>query len=184
MNQGATVVVHDKLRDALMRDEQYDQSALPELTFSESVTFHLNGHTAYVFHIPAAHTSGDAAIHFTDVNVIHTGDVMFNGMFPFIDLDGGGSVDGFIAGQQRMFTMADDATKIIPGHGPLASKGDLKAAIDMLIDAKARVKALVDSGKSLDEIKAANPLSAYSGWSWDFITTERMTETLYRDLAD
>ena len=94
MERGATVVSHDNLREALTRDEQYDQSALPELTFNDSVTFHLNGHTAYVFHIPSAHTSGDAGIHFTDVNVIHTGDVMFNGMFPFIDIDGGGSVDG------------------------------------------------------------------------------------------
>lgn len=184
MDQGATVVVHDNLRDALTRDEQYDQAALPELTFSESVTFHLNGHTAYVFHIPAAHTSGDAAIHFTDVNVIHTGDVMFNRLFPFIDLDGGGSVDGYIAGQQRMIAMADGSTKIIPGHGPLATRADLQAAVDMLSDARARVQALVDAGRSLDEVKAANPLAAYASWSWDFITTERMIETLYRDLAD
>ena len=184
MEQGATVVVHDNLRQALTEDEQYDQSALPELTFSDSVTFHLNGHTAYVFHIPSAHTSGDAAIHFKEVNVIHTGDVMFNGMFPFIDLDGGGSVDGFIAGQQRMHAMADDATKIIPGHGPLASKADLKAAIDMLVDAQAMVKALVDDGLSLEEVQEANPLARYASWNWNFITTERMTATLYRSLTE
>jgi len=184
MQQGATIVAHDNLRDALTRDDQYDQSALPELTFSDSVTFHLNGHTAYVFHIPAAHTGGDAAIHFTDVNVIHTGDVLFNRLFPFIDLDGGGSVDGYIAGQKRLVALADGNTKIIPGHGPLASRVDLQAALDMLVDAKARVKALVDAGKSLDEVKAANPLTAYDAWSWDFITTERMIETLYRDLTN
>lgn len=184
MEKGATVVVHDKLRQALTEDEQYDQSALPELSFSDSVTFHLNGHTAYVFHIPSAHTSGDAAIHFKDVNVIHTGDVMFNGMFPFIDLDGGGSVDGFIAGQQKMHAMADDETKIIPGHGPLASKADLQTAIDMLIDAQAMVKALVDDGRSLEEVQEANPLSKYQSWNWDFITTERMTATIYRSLTE
>jgi cyclase len=184
MEMGATIVAHDKLRQALTEDDQYDQSALPELTFNDSVTFHLNGHTAYVFHIPSAHTSGDAGIHFTDVNVIHTGDVLFNGMFPFIDLDGGGSVDGYIAGQQRMIGMADDATKIIPGHGPLASKADLQTAVDMIIDSQARVKALVDQGMSLDEVKEANPLSVYQDWSWDFITTEVFTETLYRSLSD
>ena len=184
MDMGATVVAHDNLRQALTQDEQYDQSALPELTFNDSVTFHLNGHTAYVFHIPSAHTSGDAAIMFTDVNVLHTGDVMFNGMFPFIDLDGGGSVDGFIAGQQHMIAMADDETKIIPGHGPLASKADLQTAVDMLIDSQARVKALVDDGMSLDEVKEANPLSVYDSWNWDFITTERMTETIYRSLTE
>ena len=184
MEQGATVVVHDNLRQALTQDEQYDQSALPELTFSDSVTFHLNGHTAYVFHIPDAHTSGDAAIHFREVNVIHTGDVMFNGMFPFIDLDGGGSVDGYIAGQQMMHSMADDETRIIPGHGPLASKADLQAAIDMLIDAQAMVKALVDDGMSLEQVQEANPLSKYQSWNWDFITTERMTATIYRSLTE
>lgn len=184
MERGATVVAHDRLRQALTEDDQYDQATLPELTFSDSVTFHLNGHTAYVFHIPNAHTSGDAGIHFTDVNVIHTGDVMFNGMFPFIDLDGGGSVDGYIAGQQKMIAMSDDRTRIIPGHGPLASKADLQAAVDMLIDSQARVKALVDQGRSLDEVKAANPLSVYDSWNWDFITTERFTETLYRSLTE
>ncbi len=183
MAEGATVVVHDNLRQALTQDAQYDQSALPELTFNDSVTFHLNGHTAYVFHIPSAHTSGDAAIHFREANVIHTGDVMFNGMFPFIDLDGGGSVDGFIAGQQQIIAMADGDTRIIPGHGPLADRADLQAAVDMLIDAQAMVKALVDEGMSLDDVKAANPLNKYASWNWDFITTERMTETLYRSLT-
>lgn len=182
-DKGATVIGHDNVRRALLADEQFDQAGLPELTFNDAVTFHLNGHTAYVFHIPSAHTDGDAAIHFTDVNVLHTGDVLFNGIFPFIDLDGGGSVDGYIAGQQKLLSLADDDTKIIPGHGPLAGKADLKAANDMLIDAQARVSALIKAGKSLDEIKAADPLAAYAGWSWDFITTERMIETLFRSLT-
>jgi cyclase len=184
MERGATVIVHDNLREALVADEQYDQSALPELTFNDSVTFHMNGHTAWVFHIPSAHTSGDAAILFREVNVLFTGDVLFNGIFPFIDLDGGGSVDGFIAGQQRMLGMIDDQTTVIPGHGPLGNKADLQAAVDMLIDAQARVKALVDEGRSLDDIQAADPLAPYASWYWDFITTERMVQTLYRSLTE
>jgi len=180
---GATVVAHDNLRRALLTDDEFDQSGIPELTFNDSVTFHLNGHSAYVFHIPSAHTDGDAAIKFPEVNVIHAGDVFFNKIYPFIDLDGGGSVDGFIAGQQEILSMADDATRIIPGHGPLASKADLQAAVDMLIDAKSRVKALVDAGKSNDEVLAENPLSVYDSWSWDFITTEVMTNTIYRSLT-
>ena len=183
-DMGTTVLAHDNLRQALVADEEFPASGLPELTFNDSVTFHLNGQTAYIFHIPSAHTSGDSAIHFTDANVLHTGDVLFNGIFPFIDLDGGGSVDGYIAGQQRMLAMVDDDTTVIPGHGPLATRADLEAALDMLVDAQARVKALVDDGKSLDEVKAANPLSSYESWSWGFITTERMTETLYRSLAE
>lgn len=180
---GATLVAHDNLRRTLQANEQFDQSGLPELTFNDSVTFHLNNQPASVFFIPTAHTSGDAAIHFSDANVIHAGDVFFNKVFPFIDLDGGGAVDGFIAGQQRIVDMADNATKIIPGHGPLASKADLQTAVDMLIDAKARVKTLVDSGMSNDEVLQENPLSVYDSWSWDFITTEVMTNTLYRSLT-
>ena len=180
---GATVVAHDNLRRALLADEQFEQSGIPELTFNDSVTFHLNGRTAYVFHIPSAHTDGDAAIKFTDVNVIHAGDIFFNRVFPFIDIAGGGSVDGFIAGQQAILSMADDNTRIIPGHGPLANKADLQTAVDMLIDAKSRVKALVDAGKSLEEIQADNPLSTYDSWSWDFITTAIMTETIHRELT-
>jgi glyoxylase-like metal-dependent hydrolase (beta-lactamase superfamily II) len=181
---GTTVLAHDNLRQALVDDENFPRSGLPELTFNDSVTFHLNGQTAYIFHIPSAHTSGDSAIHFTEANVLHTGDVLFNRIFPFIDIDGGGSLDGYIAGQQRMLGMIDDETTVIPGHGPLADKADLQAALDMLIDAQARVQALVDDGMSLDEVKAANPLAPYESWSWGFITTERMTETLYRSLAE
>lgn len=180
---GATVVAHNNLRQALIEDETFDQSGLPELTFDESVTFHLNGHTSYVFYIPMAHTSGDAAIQFVEANVIHAGDVFFNKVFPFIDIDGGGSVAGFIAGQQKILSMANAATKIIPGHGPLASPGDLQTAIDMLIDARLRISALVNAGHSIDAILAENPLSVYDSWSWDFITTEVMTRTIHRELT-
>ena len=159
--------------------------ALPEVTFSDAVTFHLNGHTANVFHIPHAHTDGDAVIHFQEVNVIHSGDILFNGLFPFIDLDSGGSVSGYIAGQEIILSMADANTKIISGHGPLGNKADLQAAHDMLVDALARVKKLVDAGKSAEEILAEIPLASYhDDWNWGFITTERMTETLYRSLSE
>lgn len=180
---GATVVAHDNLRQALLKDEQFDQSGIPEITFNDSVTFHLNGHTAYIFHIPSAHTDGDAAVKFPEVNVVHAGDVFFNKVFPFIDLDGGGSVDGFIAGQREILSMVDNDTRIIPGHGPLASKADLQTAVDMLTDAKSRVKALVDAGKTNEEVLQENPLSVYDSWSWPFITTEVMTNTIYRSLT-
>jgi len=136
-----------------------------------------------VFHVANAHTDGDSAIHFHEVNVIHAGDAMFNKLFPFIDLDSGGSVSGFIAAQKKILSMANDQTTIVPGHGVLANKADLQAAVDMLIDAQTRVKALVDAGKSKEEILATNPLADYHDiWNWGFITTERMTETLYRSL--
>lgn len=181
--KGATVVAHDNLRRALV-NEGFDAAGLPQLTFDSTVTIHLNGHTAEIEHIASAHTDGDAFIYFPEANVLHTGDAMFNYLFPFIDLDGGGSVDGFIAAQQRMLAVANDATRIIPGHGPLASKADLQVALTMLIDAKNRVQVLVDQGMSQDEVLAENPLADYGEtWSWGFISTEVMTQTLYRALS-
>ena len=181
--KGATVVAHDNLRRQMVKDGS-NRAALPGLTFTDAVTFHLNGHTANVFHVANAHTDGDAVIHFPEVNIIHAGDAMFNKMFPFIDLDSGGSLSGFIAAQKKIIALADDETKIIPGHGELANKSDLQVAIDMLEDAQARVKALVDAGKSQEEVIAADPLAVYADeWTWDFITADRMTESIYRSLT-
>ncbi|HUD97159.1 MAG TPA: MBL fold metallo-hydrolase, partial [Woeseiaceae bacterium] len=158
--------------------------ALPQITFSHSMTFHLNGHEAFVFHVPSAHTDGDARLFIRDANVMHTGDALVNGIFPFIDLDSGGSVAGYIAAQKDMLSLIGAETRIIPGHGPLANKADLQAAHDMLADARDRVQALVDDGRSEEEVLAANPLEMYhEDWNWQFITTERMTRTLYRDLT-
>ncbi|MFQ5547419.1 MAG: MBL fold metallo-hydrolase [Woeseia sp.] len=181
---GALIVTHDNIRHRML-EEDVAEDALPIITFSDAVTFHLNGQRAFVFHVANAHTDGDAVIHFPDVNVVHTGDLHFNGMFPFIDLDRGGSVAGYLAGQEEILELADSDTKIIPGHGPLASEADLQAAHDMLADALARVGKLVDAGKSQAEILAENPLGSYhDDWNWDFITTERMTQTLYRSLTE
>jgi cyclase len=180
---GATIVAHHQLRERMIAEDAA-RDALPELTYSDSVTFHLNGYTIHVFHVANAHTDGDSVIQFPEVNVIHTGDAMFNKLFPFIDLDSGGSVDGYIAAQQLVLSLANDETKIIPGHGVLANKAELQAAVDMLIDSQARVKALIDAGNDLEQIKTANPLADYHDtWNWEFITTEVMTETLYRSLT-
>jgi cyclase len=182
---GAIIVAHDNIRKRMQGDPKLETGpgALPVLTFSDAVTFHVNGNEAFVFHIESAHTDGDAAIQFRNVNVIFAGDVMFNGLFPFIDLDNGGSVDGYIAGQQQLLAMADDATKIVPGHGPVANKADLRRNLDVLIAAQALVEPLVEKGMSADDIVAANPLEPYESYSWEFITTERMTRTLVRSLT-
>lgn len=186
---GATIIGHDNVWQRLLDGsatadgKRAAQESMPEITFSDSVTFHLNGHEAFVFHVAHAHTDGDAVIVFPQANVIHTGDVFFNGLFPFIDLASGGSVDGYIAAQEEVLSRAGPDTRIIPGHGPLASKADLQAAHDMLVDARKSVMALVDEGKSADEIVAASPLASYDAdWSWDFIDTDSLTRTLVQDL--
>lgn len=183
---GTIIFAHDNIRKRLIADssEAGGDGGLPVVTFAEGLTFHLNGLEARVVHVPAAHTDGDAIIHFPDANVIHAGDTLFNGLFPFIDLESGGTINGFMAAQQKLWSLADEETKIIPGHGELASKADLRANIEMLEDSRALVQEMIDAGKSEDEILAANPLARYhDDYNWSFITTERMTRTLYYGLT-
>jgi len=183
---GAVIFAHKNIRKRLIEapDPAGGVGGLPVVTFADGVNFHVNGQDAHVRHVARAHTDGDAVVHLHGSNVIVAGDLHFNYMFPFIDLDSGGSVRGFIAGQRRIIKMSDDDTVIIPGHGDLARKADLQAAVDMLTDAEARVEALVLEGKTEEEVLAANPLADYHDtWNWGFITTERMTSTLYRSLT-
>lgn len=183
---GTIILAHDNIRKRLVEkpEDAGGTAGLPVITFNDSVTFHANGDEAFVFHVETAHTDGDAVIHFRNANVIVAGDLHFNYMFPFIDLDSGGTVEGYISGQRRIIDLADDNTVIIPGHGPLASKEDLKAAKDMLVNARDKVKALIHRGLSQEEILEANPLADYHDtWNWGFITTERMTNTMYRSLT-
>jgi len=183
---GAVIVAHENIRKRMQDDPELNTGpgALPVLTFPDAITLHVNGIDAYVFHIEAAHTDGDGAVLLKDLNVIIAGDVFFNGLFPFIDLDNGGTVDGYIAGQQQLLAMADDETRIVPGHGPLGTRADLEKDLSVLIDAKARVQSLVDKGMDADAIVAANPLADYhDDYNWGFITTERMTRTLVRALT-
>jgi glyoxylase-like metal-dependent hydrolase (beta-lactamase superfamily II) len=186
-DDGTIILAHENIRKRLVEnpDDAGGATGLPVITFNDEVTFHVNGQEAFVFHVETAHTDGDAVIYFKDANVIAAGDLHFNYMFPFIDLDSGGNVEGYIAGQQRLIDMADDDTVIIPGHGPLANRKDLEAARTMLVVARARVKALVYQGLSQEEVLEKNPLADYhEQWNWGFITTERMTNTLYRSLTE
>ena len=183
---GAVIFAHKNIRKRLVEapDPAGGAGGLPVVTFADGVNFHVNGQDAHVRHIATAHTDGDAIVFLHGSNVIVAGDLHFNYMFPFIDLDSGGSVRGYIAGQRRIIAMADDDTIIIPGHGPLANKADLQAEVDMLVDAESRVEALVLEGKTEEEVLAANPLADYhDAWNWAFITTERMTQTMYRSMT-
>lgn len=188
---GAHIVAHKNLRERFKTMQQdtpegkksTPASALPVITFSNEISFYLNGSETRVFHVAKAHTDGDAVIQFVDLNVIHTGDVLFNGLFPFIDLESGGSVSGYIDAQKRIYELAKDDTVIIPGHGPIAKRADLKTSFTMLEDARSLVRDLIAKGKSEEDIVKMNPLKKYHDkWNWDFITTEKMTRTLYKDL--
>jgi len=162
---GAVLVAHENVRRR-MSSEQFIEFmkakvpasphvALPVVTFSEGLAFHLNGDEMRVMHVPRAHTDGDAIVHFVKSDVIHMGDVFFNGMYPFIDTSSGGTIDGMVAGCDMALAIAGDATKIIPGHGPLGTKAELRAYRDMLAAVSARVKKLVAEGRKPDEIAKA-----------------------------
>ncbi|MEE8488182.1 MAG: MBL fold metallo-hydrolase, partial [Gemmatimonadota bacterium] len=140
---GAIIVAHENVRKQMTVDHflaafnstvpASPEGALPVVTFTESVTFHWNGDEIHVFHVDAAHTDGDAVIHFKGSNVIHAGDTFFNGMYPFIDTSTGGTLDGMIDAAKRILDISDDETKIIPGHGGLASRAELGQYYEMLV---------------------------------------------------
>ena len=184
---GTVVVAHDNVRARMAAPgpKQYEEAALPVITFSDTNTYYLNGLKIHAFHVEHAHTDGDAIVQFADLNIVHAGDILFNGLYPYIDLDSGGSVDGYIAAMERLASICDNETKIIAGHGPLASKEDVLASIAMVKDAKKRVAALVRKGLSAEEVLAADPLSDYhEKWAWAFITAEKMTQILYTDASN
>lgn len=184
-SQGSTVAAHHNIRARLdAADDAWTQApgTLPILTFGADLTFHMNGQTVEATHIPAAHTDGDAIVYFREADVLHMGDVMFSGLFPYVDLSAGGSVDGYIAAMEQGLALAGENTRIIPGHGPLSTPADLQASIDMLREAAFRVRTLVEGGADLDAVRAAAPLADMEeDWNWRFVTTDRMVQTLYND---
>lgn len=191
---GTLIVAHENVRERMSVEnfmEFFDrkvppspEAALPVVTFNDAVTFHLNGHTIHAFHVPPAHTDGDSVIHFKNSNVVHMGDLFFNGIYPFIDIWSGGSVDGYIAASEKVLSMIDDSTKIIPGHGPLATKADLQASVDMLKTLRERIGKLVKEGKTLEQTLEADPLADLEPtWGNGFLEGEAIISIAHEDLS-
>ncbi len=182
---GAHILAHDNVRKRLEQAKDGTPlAALPVITFSDTTTFHWNGQEIYIFHPENAHTDGDAIVHFRNLAVIHMGDALFSGRYPYIDVDGGGSLDGYIASLQNVAAMIDDKVKVIPGHGPLSSKSDIEASIAMLEDVRTRIQAMIDQGLDEDAAVAADPLANLNEkWAWQFITPERMVRSAYKSLT-
>ena len=165
--EGALIVAHDNARRRMSTDQlialagtvnqqkAYAKVGLPTVTVAGEITFHINGDEVHAFHVPKAHTDGDLIVHFRKADVIHMGDVFFNNMYPFIDGSSGGTAQGVIAAFDRVLALATDSTRIIPGHGPLASKADLAATRAMLVTLTQRIQDLRRAGKSDAEIRAA-----------------------------
>ena len=189
---GATLMAHENVRTRMgmtfenktfgRTTNAVDESLWPTETYDGMISMPFNGHTIKLIHTPSAHTDGDSIIHFAEANTIHMGDNYFNGLFPYIDVDAGGSVAGMIAAHNKALTLANDETSIIPGHGPMATKADLTAARDMLQAVHDRVKQRVDEGESLDTILESNILQDYAKYA-SFIDEKNMVRITYRSIT-
>jgi len=148
------------------------KDALPVITFNDRATLHVNGEDIRAVHMPHGHTDGDAVIYFTQSNVVHMGDDFFNGMFPFVDVDNGGSVRGMLASVDNVLKTLPDDAKVIPGHGPLSDKAGLRAFAEVLRGTSNAVAAALAAGKSLDQMKQENILAPWDSWGQGFIKSD------------
>jgi cyclase len=190
---GAILVAHENVRKR-MGTEQFiefsrtrvpasPRAALPVVTFTDGVTFHLNGDEIRAAHVARAHTDGDAIVHFLRNDVIHAGDVFWNGLYPFIDASSGGSVRGTLAACDKVLAIAGPQTKIIPGHGPLSDRAGLQAYRDMLAAVVARIEPMVRDGRKVEEIVAAKPTADFDAqWGKGFIAPHKFAEMVASDL--
>ena len=192
--QGVLIVAHDNVRQRMSR-EQFIESfgakvppspavALPVITFTDTLTFYLNNDTIQIFHVAPAHTDGDAVIFFRHANVLHMGDTYFNGLYPFIDYSTGGSLDGVIAAVDRGLGLADDATRIIPGHGPLATRTDLRRYREMLAAIRIRILSARRKGLTLEQALDAHLIDDYNdSWGKGFLTPEQFFTIAWKSLS-
>jgi len=189
--QGYVIVAHDNVHTR-MSQENFNSffksttppsppEALPVITFSERLTFHFNGDTVRVEHVPNAHTDGDAIFYFEEADVLHAGDVFVLYGYPFIDLSSGGSLAGMIRGVDRILEIARPDTLIIPGHGAIANRSRVAAFRDLLTGSRDRVRKLMVEGKTLPEIIAAKPLSDFDAdWGQGFVKADQFVTTIFQ----
>ncbi len=189
---GADIIAHDNVRKRLMTStenkvwnstvEPMPKAAWPVITFSQNSSLYLNGQTISLTHAPHAHTDGDSLVYFAPANVLHMGDNFFHKMLPYIDVDGGGSINGMIAAQETGLALANADTKIIPGHGPLATKADSQKFHDVLVDMRNMIQVRIDAGDDIETILKSNPIEKYKEYA-SFIQPDLMAKIIYRSLS-
>lgn len=184
---GTQIVAHDNVYKRVKANDRQSDESLPIITFNDKLSIYLNGEQVLIFHVENAHTDGDAMLYFTQSNVLHTGDTYFNGRYPYIDLNSGGSVDGYINAAKSALILIDDDTKIIPGHGKLSNKKEYQSFLEMLETLKSKVETEIKNGKTEDEVVSNTSLTkTYDdlGLNWRFITSEKIRRTFYKSLKE
>jgi glyoxylase-like metal-dependent hydrolase (beta-lactamase superfamily II) len=192
----APIIAHDNVRKRLeegsaagnggsvhVEHKPQPKGALPILSFDHDVTVHLNGEDIRALHFPAGHTDGDSVIYFPKSNVVHMGDDFVTYGFPFIDLDGGGSIDGMIDGVEKAVAQLPPDVKVIPGHGPVSNLDDVRAYVKMLKDTRAVVEDAVQKKMTLAQMKENKLLNPWKKYSGEFISEDAFLETLYNSLT-
>lgn len=191
---GALIVAHDNVRTRMsathfstfFRSESPPSpaAALPVVTFDRTVTLHVNGMTIHAEHVPPAHTDGDSIIWFREANVVHLGDTYFNGFYPFIDVDSGGSVRGMIAAVDGVLPRIDAATRVMPGHGPLSNRAELLRYRAMLAAVVDNIDRLIGEGRSKEQIVAAKPSAEFDAdWGDGFIKPDQWVGLVYESMV-
>ncbi len=166
----AVIIANEQVRYRLLNDPALPRSALPVVTYVDRIRVQFNDDEIDVVHLPAGHTDGDAIVWFRNANVLHTGDLFFNGMFPFIDVENGGDIDGYIANVAKLLEMVPADTRIIPGHGPLASVVELGEFHDMLKATVSNIKARISAGESVESVVSNGLGPEWAGFATGFIS--------------
>lgn len=177
---GAQIIAHTKVLTRLKADAKFPVKGLPTETFVGEKQLSLNGVDLHLVTMPVSHTDGDLVVWFKGANVVHMGDLFFADRFPFIDLNSGGSVTGYINNVKQILSQIDDKTRIIPGHGNLMDKAGLQRFLSMMEQTLIEVNAMKAQGKTEDQIVAQGLSAQWKSWHWNFITEERWIRTLFK----
>ena len=188
---GALIFAHENVRRRMSKDQFIEalnrtepaspRGALPVVTFTDTVSFHLNGDSIVVFHVAPAHTDGDAVVLFTRANVVHTGDLFVSAGFPFVDRSSGGSIHGIISAAERILAATNAGTRIIPGHGPLADRARVQAYHDMLVVVRDRMRKEIAAKHTIEQVLASKITAEYDA-SWT-TNRERFLRILHQELS-
>lgn len=192
--KGAVIVAHDNVRKRLSSEQfityfkkkmpPLSKAGLPAVTFANNMSLHYNDNNIKMIHTPHAHTDGDAAAYFANENIVAAGDLIFNGLYPFIDTEHGGSIKGLIAALDTLLELTNNKTIIAPGHGPLMNKSDLLAYRNMLAKITSNIENALKDGKTLEQIIATKPTKDFdSKIATTLITADAFVSVIYADLT-